>query len=274
MPNALTDFGVGAPNPLAYAVNGDGTVTDLVTGLVWQQAAPTTKYAWADAVAFCPTLTLAGHADWRLPTEIELVTLVDDSLANPGPVIDPTAFPGAPADWFWSSTPLAGESSIAWYVSFDSGYTTTSVTTSMFYVRCVRSALVPTVPGPAPAGRYTIAGSTVYDTKTLLTWQRAPAAMTYVDYQAMSYCAGVGATLGGTGWRLPTKKELLTVVDFSVPLPGPTIDATAFPGTPTSEFWSATPVADTTTSRWGVTFDVGAAVSLLNGDAVYVRCVR
>ena len=61
----------------------------------------------------------------------------------------------------------------------------------------------------APAGRYTTSSGTVYDTKTKLTWQQAVAPGTYAWAGAKAYCAGLN--LGGTGWRLPTIKELQTI---------------------------------------------------------------
>jgi len=75
-------------NPLSYTDNGDGTVTDNVTGLLWQQctnglsgggcAAGTTTnlYTWSQAVTLCASLSLAGTS-WRLPTDFELITIVD-----------------------------------------------------------------------------------------------------------------------------------------------------------------------------------------------------
>ena len=68
MPNSQADVTAGAPNLESYTDNGDGTVTDNVTGLMWQQAVPTATYSWAGAVTYCSTLTLAGHSDWRLPS--------------------------------------------------------------------------------------------------------------------------------------------------------------------------------------------------------------
>jgi hypothetical protein len=126
----------GAPNLESYTDNGDGTVTDNVTGLMWQQAVPAGTYTWAQAVAYCPTLTLAGHSDWRLPSVIELVSIVDYGQESPS--INPTYFPSISSEMFWSSSPLAGSSSTAWYVYFhlgDTYYVDISYTT---YVRCVR----------------------------------------------------------------------------------------------------------------------------------------
>ena len=73
MPNDAADAAAGAPNGASYTNNQDGTVTDNVTSLMWQQTVPTTTFTWTDAGAHCPTLTLGGHGDWRLPTVIELI---------------------------------------------------------------------------------------------------------------------------------------------------------------------------------------------------------
>jgi hypothetical protein len=67
----------------------------------------------------------------------ELQTIVDESRKSPS--IDPTAFPSTPSDYFWSSSPLAGSSSYAWYVDFSYGNTSNGVGVSYATnVRCVR----------------------------------------------------------------------------------------------------------------------------------------
>jgi hypothetical protein len=67
----------------------------------------------------------------------EIQTIVDDSRTNPS--IDPTAFPSTPADYFWSSSPLAGSSSSAWVVYFLGGTDALySVVSGFTYARCVR----------------------------------------------------------------------------------------------------------------------------------------
>ena len=63
-------------NEPSYRNNGDGTVTDLVTGLVWQKD-PGAKKTFAEAVAGAKSFRLAGKSDWRLPTIKELYSLID-----------------------------------------------------------------------------------------------------------------------------------------------------------------------------------------------------
>ena len=130
----------------------------------------------------------------------------------------------------------------------------------------------------APAGRYTFSGAagamTVYDTKTKLTWQQTGPATTDALTAAMSYCPTVGASLGGTGWRLPTVKELLTLVDFSQPT-GLLIDLNAFPGTMSVGYWSSSVYFPSGSSVfWTVNFKSGY-VDPHNIPGPYaIRCVR
>jgi len=138
MPNDQVDVTAGAPNLESYTDNHDGTVTDNVTGLMWQQTVPAgTYYTWSQAVAYCPTLNLAGHSDWRLPSRIELVSLVDFGVSS-GATINATYFPSTPAGYFWSSSPVAGSPSGAWSVAFGGGYTSSDVIADASVVRCVR----------------------------------------------------------------------------------------------------------------------------------------
>ncbi|MEI6209008.1 MAG: DUF1566 domain-containing protein [Desulfuromonadales bacterium] len=84
--------------------NGNKTVTDGKTGLVWQQEEPGAM-TWGNALTYCEGLTLAGQSDWRLPNIKELEALTDD--AKYSPAIDKTYFPYANASYYWSSTTYA-----------------------------------------------------------------------------------------------------------------------------------------------------------------------
>ena len=127
----------------------------------------------------------------------------------------------------------------------------------------------------APAGRYELTPPVVSDTATGLTWMMAvpttggdDGAGGYAWANAGAYCPTVGA-----GWRLPTLKELLTLVDVSSSA-GPTIDGAAFPDTPAEGFWSSTRSAGTTNIAWFVTFGYGGTGNDFVTHMYRVRCVR
>ena len=127
MPNSQTDSNKGAPTLASYKDNGDGTVTDNLTALVWQQAAGGT-YDAAGAVAYCADLDFAGYQNWRLPSVVELISLLD---FDHSPLISPTYFPNATADWFRTSER-------GWVVSFGNGSTGFTNAGLKDKVRCVR----------------------------------------------------------------------------------------------------------------------------------------
>ncbi len=99
------------------APNGDGTVSDAATGLMWQESDDNEGRDWPDALAYCEGLELAGHDDWRLPNVKELQSIVDYSVADPA--LDTSIFIQTDSDgWFWSSTTLGDAVSQATYICF------------------------------------------------------------------------------------------------------------------------------------------------------------
>ena len=103
----------------AYIDNGNGTVTDIETKLMWQQGTAVDKMNWDDAMSYCLYLSLAGYTDWRLPTLDELKTLVD--LDARWLKINYTYFPNTLSDSYWSSTTYADSTNGAWGVGFSYG---------------------------------------------------------------------------------------------------------------------------------------------------------
>jgi hypothetical protein len=116
--------------------NGDGTVTDTETGLMWQQG-ESGQMAWEDALIYCETLDLAGYHDWRLPNINELHSIVDYYVYDPA--INTMAFPGCQSSGYWSSTTNIGDSGSAWNMHFDSGSILYGWKLYSFNVRAVRS---------------------------------------------------------------------------------------------------------------------------------------
>jgi len=75
-------------------------------------------------------------------------------------------------------------------------------------------------------------------------------------------------------WRMPTIKELASIVNYSIPDPGPTINTTYFPNTQASYYWSSTTYANYTSYAWIMGFDYGSGGNDVKDDYFYVRAVR
>jgi len=257
-----------------FVVSSDGlTVTDTITGLVWQR--DTSSNTWAEAKAYCAGLTLGGFSDWRLPAVMELRTIVDFTRILPP--IDPTGFPNGPIGVFWTSSPYAFLSGNAWLVDFNYGLSDNIGVGNGDAVRCVRGSRC------YPTSRFVVlAGGLVQDSLTGLVWQQdgsgtrtgcsGSGTLTCTWAEAQAYCAGL--TLGGSsGWRLPTVKELSSLVDFTVAL-GSSLNQTAFPNTTLpSSFWTASPSAFLSGTTWDVNSDGRSSFDDVGNDNG-VRCVR
>jgi hypothetical protein len=100
-----------------YINNGDGTITDYATGLMWQQSDDANSRDWKNALSYCENLSYAGHSDWRLPNAKELHSIVDYSrtpLVTNSPAIDSlflcTSFNNPEGNqnygYYWTSSPL------------------------------------------------------------------------------------------------------------------------------------------------------------------------
>jgi hypothetical protein len=83
----------------------------------------------------------------------------------------------------------------------------------------------------------------------------------------------MGLILANGGWRLPTRAELLTLVDPTKY--NPAIDATAFPSTPSDYFWSSSAYAGSSGNAWYVYFYNGYSNNVdVTSNTYRVRCVR
>ncbi len=136
--------------------NGDGTVYDGGTGLLWQKCSmgqtddsacsgTSTVDIWENALIYCNNLSLAGK-NWRLPNINELQSIVDYTAAS-APTINTVTFPNTPPQDgssgttnydYWSSTNSVGLYTQAWSIQFDSGRVVSGDKDGMsFYARCV-----------------------------------------------------------------------------------------------------------------------------------------
>jgi len=138
-------YRAGCPTEGRYVDNGDGTVSDTCTGLMWQKDTPDLsgngtagnedRLTWQGALKYCDGLSLGGHDDWRLPSIRELLSIVDYSRSDPA--IDPIL--GAVRGSYWSSSTYAAGPKRAWNVPFwFGGGDDVSEKSYLFHVRAVR----------------------------------------------------------------------------------------------------------------------------------------
>jgi hypothetical protein len=112
-------YATGCPMEDRFSDNGDGTVTDNCTGLMWERDTGNdgNPLKWCDALAYCQNLQLGGHLDWRLPNVRELQSIVDYGRSYPSIAL---AF-GALNSVYWSSTSDVAGPNGAWGVYFGCG---------------------------------------------------------------------------------------------------------------------------------------------------------
>jgi len=122
----------------------------------------------------------------------------------------------------------------------------------------------------APTGQYVISNGTVFDTKSQLTWEQSPPGVLVSFDAATAYCSGLG--LDGGNWRVPSMKELQTIIDET--RVDPCIDVDTFPNTALDKYWSSTRWAGGSSDAWYVRFDYGSSNLDLMVELHYVRCVR
>ncbi len=117
-----------------FVDNGDGTISDLATGLMWAKADNGKGIEWIDALPYAEGATLAGYSDWRLPNVKELQSIVDYSRAPSSksvqaaidPMFESSTFVNEAGDedfgYYWTSTSACFTKGkpfyFAWYVAF------------------------------------------------------------------------------------------------------------------------------------------------------------
>jgi arylsulfatase A-like enzyme len=259
--DATPTFGEDADytiHPQSFTDNGNGTITDSVTGLMWQKV-DNGESTWETAVANAAGITTGGYNDWRLPTPSELFSILNHNNGNPA-AIDTTYFPNNPGGTagYWWTGDLYGSSTVnVWCANAGGGLgpkpkteTISAGGTLRYHARYVRGAK------PTNGHNYLNNGDgTITDLDTGLMWSQVPgAAVTWEG--ALTYAENL--TLGGyTDWRLPNIKELQTLTDYALATATsttgikPSINRTLFPAATATAYWSSTTVKGaTTTEAW------------------------
>ncbi len=136
----------------------DGTVYDESTGLMWKQCPEGTggigcamgealRLRFQEADHLARESRFAGHADWRLPTRVELRSLLRRGCY--GMAIDSQTFPRTPPGRFWTAEPAGFYPDSAWTLDFRTGHLGYGTRWDLGYVRLVRDAPACTPARPA-----------------------------------------------------------------------------------------------------------------------------
>ncbi len=231
-------------NTPSYTDNGDGTVTDLVTGLMWQKSPDRNgdgaidyadKLFFDEALASAASFNLAGYNDWRLPTIKELYSLImfsgaeiSPDAASPAdgvPFIDTAYFDVGYGDLganerlidgqvatstIYGSTTMGGDRTMFGVNFVDGrikGYP--AGTRKKYYVLYVRGNIT------YGDNKYVDNGDgTITDSATGLMWMKNDNGEGILWENALSYAEGFEYA-GYTDWRLPNAKELQSIVDYT-----------------------------------------------------------
>jgi hypothetical protein len=249
------------PRADAYIEPVSGVIYDSVTGLYWQKAAKATRYTWSSAKGLSDNF--GGKTDWRLPTAQELVTLVDHSRSNPAihPVFGMTS-----ESRYWSADPPLPAPAYPFYVDFYRGTVGKDAQSSTtLSVRLVSGPYYEPVIGFVNKG-----DGTVSDPDTGLMWQQDGSALENWA-GAVSYIEDLNAEvyLGYDDWRLPTRNELQSLLDYGYDNP-----ATVFPNTGSVGYWSSTTQSNNTNYAWEAHFQYGVVYTQNKFSRFFVRAVR
>ncbi|MBK9654799.1 MAG: DUF1566 domain-containing protein [Rhodanobacteraceae bacterium] len=147
-PAGLVPVAPDARYTIAEPIAGQRVVTDRETGLIWKQCPQGLSGAscasgtrstlnWSAALGAANAESFAGASDWRLPTALELRTLVETACFSP--TINETVFPANGAGAYWTSTPQANPGLAAsWVQDFEQGSVGATTRDTLFAVRLVR----------------------------------------------------------------------------------------------------------------------------------------
>jgi len=233
----------------AFLDNGDQTITDQNSGLMWFEAENGTQRIWEEAAVYCSELDFAGQTDWQLPSKSELESIVDYGQSYPA-IRQPFS---CQSSFYWSSTPHLPNPPYAWGVYCLDGADHWLHKSNEYNVRCVRAADKPQI---AP--------------KTDLQWQKNSSKALHTWQNALAYCENLSLDQQ-QDWRLPNIRELKSLLDYNryYPAADPALSAL------NAVYWSSTTAAtEEHSSAWAVFFGNGDDLWKEKVESYNVRCVR
>lgn len=264
-----SDYVINSP---AWTDNGDGTITDRVTGLMWQKT-DGGEMTFENAGSYCDNLSLAGYTDWRLPTNHELFGILHYDKFNPA--LDTTYFTKTSAEYWWSKDPRVDDAARVWVTNAGGGIgphpkaeTKSAGGTKLFHVRAVRNIQSTSLPSEHFKDN---GDGTIADFYTGLIWQKIQPANAMTWEEALNYCESL-ALAGKTDWRLPNIKEIQSLNNEV--LSKPSVDKLLFPNIVSSRYWSSTSQFNASTRAWYINFEYGIVTYEDKTSSLNVLAVR
>lgn len=259
-------------NPPGFLLHGNGTLTDTVTGLMWQQM-DGGEMTYANAKLFVDTLTLGGYTNWRLPNAHEAFSILNHDATNPA--MDLLFWTKTAAEYWWSSDQQVGDPSKVWCTNAGGGIgnhpiaeTVSAGGSKKFHVRAVRDVQMP---NQLSAHFVAQANGSIYDSLTSLYWLPMLSSDTLTWEQALNYSEQL--TWGGySDWRLPNIKELQSInIETSS---NPSLNTTFFSQIGTKFIWSSTSLPNQTSKAWYLDTKFGITTYKLKTNRIWTICVR
>ncbi|MBN1799144.1 MAG: DUF1566 domain-containing protein [Spirochaetales bacterium] len=257
------DLQMGADWPVPrFTNNGDGTVTDNFTGLMWEQSPSTDTISWADALTYANASELAGYDDWRLPNRNELITLHNFGEYHNDIWLNGQGFSNIQFSYYWTSTTRIGDTASAnvFYVGVrnaDIGSHTKTDDASRYAIICRGSSDYIMKTGQTesyaagddgdlemgaawPDPRFTDNGDgTLTDNLTGLMWEQSPDTTQKTWSSALTY-ANDSLLATYDDWRLPNFYELATLMHAAQATVSTWLNASGFSNVQSCGYWSST----------------------------------
>lgn len=238
-----------------FTINGNGTVTDTITGLMWQQA-DGGEMTVENAIIYCTNLNLGGYTNWRLPNAHEAFSILNHQYANPA--LDASVFTTTLAEYWWTSDRQVNDSTKVWATNSGGGIgnhpkgeTISAGGPKRFHIRAVRDVTTP----PVIQNHFTDNGDgTITDNLTNLIWQKNPYLDTLNWEQALTY-ADTLSLAGSSDWRLPNIKELQSINDEK--LINPSLNLSFFNVINSKKYWSSTTLPNQISKAWYMNTNFG-----------------
>jgi len=296
-----------------FTDNGDGTVTDSLTGLMWLKDGGCLKAKWKTAFNTVAGLNnqgqntctgyAASYSDWRIPTVNELKSLVHYGTPYSDQWLNSQGFVNVKSSYYWSATAYLGAAGKVWMINLNNGAEKMGATGTgyILLVRIVASDNIPkteqaVIYTPAdgayiqekvawPAPRFTDNGDgTVTDSLTGLMWLKDGGCLkkgwndalnSIIDFNTnpLRYSC-FGYTANYTDWRMPNVRELESMINYDVSDVAGWLNSAGFTNIQYSSYWTSTTSQKSAAQAWMVNMKKSGKVLQKKKSKYYAWPVR